>query len=257
MYIMMALVVLAGVGITLLVSFLQRRKRPPEFRPQRRAEPQTSWQVLVNLLAWGVLGVLGVRWLARHGAELLQWWERWSHELESAPELLSASARALLQQVDSPTAGYALFAVVLLIYGGLTVLGLWILFTDREQSGALAMLENPQAQQVQRAVRAGLRALQQHTEPRQAIIACYAQLEHLLEDHGVPAIQQLTPQECMGAALQGIALPVEAFAALVNLFEQARYSLHPLDHTARMQAMAHLTTIQDALAEEAPLASHP
>jgi hypothetical protein len=185
-----------------------------------------------------------------HGAELLQWWAQWSHELEALPELLATNTRSLFRQVDSPTAGYAIFLVVIMVYGGLAALGIWVLCTDREPVHSHASPEHPRTLQVRRAVTAGLQALQQHTEPRQAIIACYARLEHLLEDHGVPAYHTLTPQEYMGAALQGLDLPVAAFAGLVALFEQARYSLHPLDNTARTLAIAHLASIKDHLEGE-------
>ena len=76
--------------------------------------------------------------------------------------------------------------------------------------------------EAQRAVAAGLQELRLHTDPRQAIIACYARLEHLLEDYGVPAYGYLTPQEYMGAALHDLDLPTDAFAGLVGLFELAR-----------------------------------
>jgi hypothetical protein len=251
LYITMALVVCAGVGITLVVSFVQRQRKPLE--PQRQREstlPRAPWQVFLHLLAWAVLCALGVRWLMQHGAEVLQWWEQWSHELETLPDLLAVNTRSLFRQVDSPAAGYTLFLVVIIVYGGLAALGIWVLCTDREPAGALAPQEHPRTRQVRRAVTAGLQALQQHTEARQAIIACYARLEHLLEDHGVPAHQALTPQEYMGAALQGLDLPVAAFAGLVALFEQARYSVHPLDDTARTLAIAHLAAIKHHLEGE-------
>jgi hypothetical protein len=108
---------------------------------------------------------------------------------------------------------------------------------------------------VRQAVTAGLRELQSHADPRLAIIACYARLEHLLEDYGVPAHAHLTPQEYMGTVLQGVELPMEALSGLVQLFEQARYSLHPLDDMARTRATAYLTTIQTHLTAEAPLAT--
>jgi hypothetical protein len=59
----------------------------------------------------------------------------------------------------------------------------------------------------------------------------------------------------MGTALRGLDLPIDAFAGLVQLFELARYSLHPLDETARQTAMAHLETIQSHLEWEAALAT--
>ena len=58
----------------------------------------------------------------------------------------------------------------------------------------------------------------------------------------------------VGQRLDTAAGPVEALAGLIQLFEQARYSLHPLDDTARTQATAYLTTIQTHLAAEAALA---
>jgi hypothetical protein len=256
MYITMACVACAGIGITLLVSFIQRRREPVTLQHQRQSEPRKApWQVLLNMLVWGVLCILGLRWLMQHGAELLQWLEHWRHEIEMAPELLAASTRSLLRQVDSPTAGYALFTIVLLVYGGVAVLGLWVLFTDWGHGSPLQAQDDPRTRQVRRAVTAGLQALQQQGDPRQAIIACYARLEHLLEDHGVPAYHHLTPQEYMGTALQGLNLPTEAFAGLVALFEQARYSLHPLDDAARTLAMTHLTTIKNHLEGEMAFAS--
>ena len=110
-----------------------------------------------------------------------------------------------------------------------------------------APLDDPRPRQVQRAVAAGLQELRTHTDPRQAIIACYARLEHLLTDYGVPAYEHLTPQEYMGTALQDLDLPTDAFAGLVALFELARYSLHPLDDTARRTAMAYLEQLQTHL----------
>ena len=56
--------------------------------------------------------------------------------------------------------------------------------------------------------------------------------------------------------MQGLDLPLEAFAGLVELFEQARYSLHPLDHSARETAIAHLETLKSHLEWGTALATH-
>jgi hypothetical protein len=197
--------------------------------------------------------VFALLWLVRHGPEVQQWLARWRQGLGEVPELL-AETDAFFRQVDSPTAGYTLFTVVIVVYGSLALLGLWALTWGRDATAASLEPDQPQIQQVRRAVNAGLRALQSHADPRQAIIACYARLEHLLEAYGVPAYAHLTPQEYMGVALQGLDLPLDALAGLVQLFEQARYSLHPLDDTARTQATTYLTTIQTHLGAEAALA---
>jgi hypothetical protein len=256
LYIIMGLVALAGVGLTLLASFVQRRRNPYNPQEQRQAEPiRTPWQMLVSTLTSCALLVLGLLWLVRHGPELQQWLERWRQGLGEIPDMLGTDSDSLLRQIDSPTAGYTLFTIVVIVYGGLALLGLWVLFWERDSAVAPQERHAPQMRQVRRAVTAGLRELQAHADPRQAIIACYARLEHLLEDYGVPAYAHLTPQEYMGAALQDLELPTDALAGLVQLFEQARYSLHPLDDAAKTLATAYLTRIQTHLTAEAALAT--
>jgi hypothetical protein len=256
LYIIMGLVAAAGVGLTLLASFVQRRRNPYTPPQQQQSEPtRTPWQMLVSTLVSCTFLVLGLLWLMRHGPELQQWLERWRQGLEGIPDMLATGSDSLLRQVDSPTAGYTLFTIVVIVYGGLALLGLWVLIWGRDAVGAIQEGPEPQLQQVRRAVTAGLRALQAHDDPRQAIIACYARLEHLLEDYGVPAYAHLTPQEYIGVALQGLELPTDALTGLVQLFEQARYSLHPLDDTAKTRATAYLTMIQTHLVAEAALAT--
>jgi hypothetical protein len=191
------------------------------------------------MFAWLILLCVGLVWLLRHGPQIQDFLERLRMEAAAAQGLM-ADTRALVQQVNSPTTGYALFLVVIVIYGGIALLGLWVLLEDRGRTRPQPAHDDPQTRRVRRAMAAGLRELREHTNPRQAIVACYAQLEHLLEDHGVPAYHHLTPQEYMGAALHGVDLPLEPFAGLVELFELARYSLHPLDDAARAAAIAYL-----------------
>jgi hypothetical protein len=255
LYITMALVVLAGVGLTQLASFMQRRKRPTRAQKQRYQEPiKNSWQVLLSMITSGAVLVFVVIWLVRHGDHVQDLLTR-LREIGTASGL-TESTRSLLRQVDSPMAGYALFGTILIVYGGLALLALWVLCEGRDRMPSVSEQESPQTRRVRRAFTAGLHELRQHTDPRQAIIACYARLEHLLEDYGVPVYDHLTPQEYMGTALQGLDLPLEAFAGLVELFEQARYSLHPLDNAAREAAMTYLETLKTHLEWETALAKH-
>jgi hypothetical protein len=240
LYITMTLVVVGGVGLTLVASLLQRRRRPRAPQQREPRAPRTPWQVFVStVVSLAVMGaVLG--WLLRHGSHLQEVLERLRVEIGSMHELLSGGTRALVQQVSSPTTGYALFVLVIVVYGGVGLLGLWAVLESWGGARRGDAQDDPATRQVRRAMSAGLRELREHAEPRQAIIACYARLEHLLEDRGVPTYHHLTPQEYMGAVLRGLDLPPEAFAGLVGLFELARYSLHPLDETARAAAITHL-----------------
>jgi Domain of unknown function (DUF4129) len=256
LYVVMTLVVLACVVITFLISFLRRRKPSAPEQLRQSETTKTPWQVAVSMLASAVLLLVCILWLARHGSHLQEWLQRWRAGLEELQASLQANPLSVIQQFQSPVAGYALFFIVVVVYGGIALLGLWVLFDTQSRAAPTQTTEeSQQARRVRRAVAGGLRELQQVSDPRQAIIACYARLEHLLEDHGVPLYDTLTPQEYMGTALQGLDLPIDAFAGLVQLFELARYSLHPLDETARQAAMTHLETIQSHLEWEAALAT--
>jgi hypothetical protein len=146
--------------------------------------------------------------------------------------------------------------MVVVLYGGIALVALWVLLEDHGCARDSTAPRDANVRRVRRAMTAGLRELRAHTEPRQAIIACYARMEHLLEDHGVPAWRHLTPQEYMGAALRGLDLPMDAFTGLIGLFELARYSLHPLDEAARTTAITHLERLTTHLHAEAVDVTH-
>jgi hypothetical protein len=241
MYLTMLVVVLAAVGLSLLVSILQHRRGPRFPKPQRESQaPKPFWQVMLTTLAWVALVAVGLNWLIRHGREVQDFLARVRTEVGAIREALGSGTLPLVDQVSSPGAGYTLFVIVVAIYGGIALAALWVLFEDGARGRSSGTVEDPQLRQVRRTMQAGLQELREHADPRQAIIACYARLEYLLEDHGVPAYHHLTPQEYMGAALRGLNLPQDAFAGLIRLFELARYSLHPLDDADRAAASAHL-----------------
>jgi hypothetical protein len=255
LYIVMAVVVVLGVGCTLLVSFRQHRRRLSHDQEREPEAVITPWQALLSTLGTLTLVLLGLVWIMRHGAEVSQVLEHLRRQMGMAQELL-AGAPSLVQQVHSPATGYAMFTMIVLVYGGLGLLGLYLLYEGWGKTRLQGVADDPRPRQVQRAVAAGLQELRTHTDPRQAIIACYARLEHLLTDYGVPAYEHLTPQEYMGTALQDFDLPTDAFAGLVELFELARYSLHPLDDTARCTAMTYLEQLQAHLQQDDTHAAH-
>jgi hypothetical protein len=257
MYLTMLVVVLGAVGLSLLVSILQRRRGPRSPEPKHESDaPKPFWQSMLTTLAWVALVAVGLNWLIQHGREVQDFLERVRFEVGAIREALGSGALPLVDQVNSPTAGYTLFMIVVAIYGGIALVALWVLFEDGALGRGADAAEDPHLRQVRRAMQAGLRELREHADPRQAIIACYARLEYLLEDHGVPAYHHLTPQEYMGAALRGLDLPPDAFAGLIRLFELARYSVHPLDDAARAAASVYLERLTAHVEGRAVRAAH-
>jgi hypothetical protein len=251
LYIIMAVVIVACISITFLNSFLRRRKPQDDIHPRRPEAVQAPWYIrLISLIS--MLSVpLMLLWLLRQGSPIREILQQWRQELAA----LQAGSGPPILQIGSPVAGYVLFMVVIVIYGGIAALGIWVLFDRRFAAPHATEPAAEDVRRVRRAVAAGLRALHDHDDPRRAIIACYAQLEHLLEDYGMPASAALTPQEYMGVALRGIDIPEDALAGIVALFEQARYSLHPLDDSDKQAAAAYLETIKEHLEWEGTVAS--
>lgn len=85
-------------------------------------------------------------------------------------------------------------------------------------------------------------------EPRAAIIACYAVMEHQLG--AVPDIAPRdfdTPTEVLARAVEHHALPAENASRLVELFTEARFSAHQMTERHRAEAVAALRLVLDEL----------
>ena len=100
---------------------------------------------------------------------------------------------------------------------------------------------------------AGRVALTANAEPREAIIACYAAMEHGFAAAGsAPAVAD-TPAEVLARATgAGIVRPGPA-EALITLFRRARYSTEPMTATDAHTAAAALTQLRADLEGRADL----
>lgn len=100
------------------------------------------------------------------------------------------------------------------------------------------------------ALAAGARALHEDTDPRTAIIGCYAAMERSLADAGSPPRLADTPAEVLNRATAGgLVRSVRAAATLTGLFRQARYGSHPMtgaDLAAAREALALVQADLDA-----------
>ena len=87
LYIVMAVVVLGGVGVIFLASFRQRRRRASLEAQRQLAAIRTPWQVLVSTLVSLSLLLIGVVWLWRHGPEVYQFLDHLRAQVQMAQEL--------------------------------------------------------------------------------------------------------------------------------------------------------------------------
>lgn len=82
---------------------------------------------------------------------------------------------------------------------------------------------------------------------RIAILACYQRMLVLLERRGLLDHEALTAREIEMRALANLGLSQGAIDALTSLFEEARYSEHPIGPGERSRAVSHLNAIRGEL----------
>ena len=91
---------------------------------------------------------------------------------------------------------------------------------------------------------AGERALHEDSDPRAAIIGCYAAMERSLADAGSPPRLADTPAEVLGRATASGLVRSAWASTLTGLFRQARYSSHPMTEADRAAAIGALAQVQ-------------
>ena len=89
--------------------------------------------------------------------------------------------------------------------------------------------------------------LRDEPDVRRAIVAAFARLELALEAAGAPRDPGEAPLEYVGRVLGELDVPPEPLDELASLFEQAKFSLHPLDEDDREAAIGALEAVREAL----------
>ncbi|MGC9126476.1 MAG: DUF4129 domain-containing protein [Thermoplasmata archaeon] len=84
---------------------------------------------------------------------------------------------------------------------------------------------------------------------RGAIMKVYYDLSNTLQKHGIIEEEYLTPREFENISLKKIGIDSRPFETIVKLFEEARYSNHPLNEDHRKMAIDALESIKRLLGE--------
>lgn len=87
----------------------------------------------------------------------------------------------------------------------------------------------------------------QEGSPRNAIVACWVDLEEAAAAAGLPRRPYETSAEYTVRVLRTWDIAPDAMGALAELYREARYSRHPLTEAHRQRAVERLTTVHDDL----------
>ena len=136
------------------------------------------------------------------------------------------------------------------------VLALWVLLRSLRRRGRAESAEDftvlgGEQERLAEAVDSGRRALLLGDDARTAVIACYAAMEESLAASGVVRQRSDSPQDLLERAVADGLPAASAAAVLTDLFREARYSSHPMDHSHRTRASEALAEIASGLAARA------
>jgi len=118
--------------------------------------------------------------------------------------------------------------------------GVLLLLNRRTPEGA----EPPQRIASRAAVQAAIAALGAASDPREAVIAAYVAMQETLAAHGVARAASEAPREYLRRVLAASSATGREARTLTGLFEEARYSEHPISERVRRRALAALSSLQ-------------
>ena len=235
---------IATILLTVLSAFflvgsvlLLLRSRSGAKRPSK---PFSWWAVLARALGMTLLILLLIGW---------------PKAIQAARERVGTQANATAADTGAfttvwPTA--AGWPVELFLIAAVLAALAWLVYLlrrsrrpDPEWETAFPTPIERQAAVV--AVRSTIRDLEDGGDVRAAILACFERFCDLLGSRGITDQEALTPHELEGLAVDRLGVSREASGILTSLFEEARYSEHPLDDRDRARAIGSLGQIQAAL----------
>jgi hypothetical protein len=114
---------------------------------------------------------------------------------------------------------------------------------------ANALEQAPEAQLARRAVDAALVPLREPADPRTAVIEAYARMEQVLAEQQLGRRAPEAPREYLRRLLREQGMPDEPLTRLTALFEEARFSRHPIPGSAPRRAALDLESVRAAAAQ--------
>lgn len=110
------------------------------------------------------------------------------------------------------------------------------------------LVEEDEAAVAREAVDAALAPLREPADPRAAVIEAYARMEHVLAERELGRRTPEAPREYLRRVMREQGMPQESLATLTALFEEARFSRHPIPESAPRRAASELQIARVALA---------
>jgi hypothetical protein len=234
------------LGALVLVVWPGRRRKddPPEQEPTRIEVPWI-WKVVAIVLPFAL------------GAALVAAAVSGTRSVHTGPGFGGSAFGGALggrsAGAPKPTGAGGGFTVpawlpwtLLAIVGIALAVGVLVLWLRRER----LVTEPEEASAARAAVEAAIGALDTEADPRRAVIAAYGAMQRELGEHGVARSPAEAPREYLQRALTASRATEREARTLTGLFEEARYSTHPIPERLRQAALSALRSLQRHLQAE-------
>jgi len=241
------LVLAAGAGLIALGAMAVvmrpgRRRRNDEPERERPAlQVHWAWKVVAILVPFALgaallaAAVLGVRIFPGPGRPRAV---SVGHRVVATPSPVRI-ARGFELPSWLPWTILGILAVAVLV-GGWLLLRRWRTLTD----------EVPRAPATREAVEAAISALGSTRDPRAAVIAAYVAMERTFAAHDLGRRRPEAPREYLRRVVRANAAPRDPATTITGLFEEARFSPHPIPETARTRTLAAMSALRATVGAE-------
>lgn len=235
---------LLGAGVVVLgavILLVWPGRRPKDDSPERqptRIDTPWIWRVVATILPFAL------------GAALIAAAANGTRSVRTAPRFGAQPFGGGSSGATSPVGTGAGFAVpawlpwtvvaIVLIAVGVGGLALWL---RRERP----VTEPAQSSAARAAVEAAIGALDHEADPRRGVIAAYRAMQRALGERGVVRLPSEAPREYLERALISTSATERDATTLTGLFEEARYSTHPIPERLREVALSALHSLQRLL----------
>jgi Domain of unknown function (DUF4129) len=215
-------------------------------RERLERQKHRSFQMRV-IRGLAFVALLGVAWLVR------VYLHNRIHFSSGLHQLLFGDHRASGPGKDGKNAGdYAptfqwpvLWATIVLLVAGAAA---WFWWRKKHPPVArVGLADRSLEAEVAGSISDAIDDLESEPDARRAVIAAYARMEGVFGRHGLRRQASETATEYLQRILLGLTTRVEAVGRLTGLFEQAKFSDHPIDGGMKQDAIDALRVIRDDL----------
>jgi Domain of unknown function (DUF4129) len=120
--------------------------------------------------------------------------------------------------------------------------------TDESQPAEVRVVDVDEAEVAREAVDAALAPLRDPADPRAAVIEAYVRMEQVLAERALGRRSPEAPREYLRRVMREQGMPEAPLTTLTALFEEARFSHHPIPESAPRRAASELRIARAALA---------